>query len=57
LAEHDLFGKPDSTPDQVRGGLFSDLPKPVRDFSNQLPRPDLIPEQTFEAMLRSNLRV
>jgi hypothetical protein len=24
LFEHDLFGKPDSTPDQVRGRLFPD---------------------------------
>jgi hypothetical protein len=28
-------------------GSFRIMLKPVRDFSNQLPRPDLIPEQTF----------
>jgi len=57
LAEHDLFGKPESTPDQVRGRLFPDLLKPVRDLSNQLPRPDLIPEQTFAGHAPGESRV
>ena len=32
---------------QNRSPLFRIMLKPRRDFSNQLPRPDLIPEQTF----------